>query len=194
MSSPTGGARLASVFVAVLSAACAHKDSTVTGQWTVNASPALAATTAAQLSPADSPGDWGQNLARSRVDSAAAVYAAGAPISLIDLDGDWSMRSVPTAGDTAAEVYVLHATGFTTGWTLTLADGPRIGLDVTLAGDSIVTHAGPFESVGRKGVSVVADASLRLRGDSLVGRTLVHLGGGTADSVLTLRTFGARLP
>ncbi len=194
MSSPTGRTRSASVFVAVLAAACAHKDSTAKAEWAVNASPALAATADAQVPLADSAAGWSQDLARLRVDATPAVYAAGAPISLVDLDGDWSMRSVPSAGDTTAEVYVLHATGFTTGWTMTLADGQRIALDVTLAGDSVVTRAGPYESVARKGISVTAEASLRLRGDSLVGRTRVRYGAGPSDSVLTLTTTGTRLP
>ena len=44
----------------------------------------------------------------------------------------------------------------------------------TRFGDSIITDAGPYESVLRKGVQVNTRVVSRLRGDKLVGTTTAH--------------------
>ena len=65
---------------------------------------------------------------------------------------------------------------------------------VAVAGDSIVTEAGPFESVLRKGVKVSTNSVLRLQNGKLVGTTIAHYATSGADSVRNLRIEGTRAP
>jgi hypothetical protein len=65
---------------------------------------------------------------------------------------------------------------------------------VSVAGDSIVMTAGPFESVRRRGVQVTTHSILRKEGDRLVGVTHASYATTGADTSLTLRTEGTRAP
>jgi hypothetical protein len=65
---------------------------------------------------------------------------------------------------------------------------------VAVAGDSIVTEAGPFESVLRKGIKVTTNSVLRLQDGKLVGTTIAHYATSGADSVRNLRMEGTRAP
>ena len=105
--------------------------------------------------------------------AAGAADVATAPaISLADVAGRWDVTSTPESGtDTSVTRYTLTATPEMTGWTITFANRPqpvpvRI---VAVEGDSIVTEAGPFESVRRKGVQVTTRNVFRKQGDRLDG-------------------------
>jgi hypothetical protein len=63
---------------------------------------------------------------------------------------------------------------------------------VAVAGDSIVTKAGPFESVLRKGVKVTVQSVNRLQDGKLVGTTIAHYATSGPDSVRNLRFEGTR--
>lgn len=127
----------------------------------------------------------------------AAATAAPTTIALADVAGKWNVRAVPESGtDTTPTTYVLTATADTTGWTLAFPNRPtpipaRV---VAVAGDSIVLHVGPFESVRRKGLQVTTETVARLRDGQLVGRSVAHYKTAGADSVLRLRTEGTRAP
>ena len=131
-------------------------------------------------------------------DTAAGAVAATqtpAPISLADVAGRWTVRAVPETGDTAAVVSQLTATADTTGWTLILPDRPPIPTRVVVvAGDSIVTESGPYESVIRKGVQVTTRSVMRLRDGKLVGTVVARYRTAGADSVLRLRSEATRTP
>jgi hypothetical protein len=123
----------------------------------------------------------------------AAVTTAPAPINLADVAGRWNVRAVPAMGsDTTPTNSVITATSNTSGWTLTLPGRAPIPLRVTVDGDSIMTEAGPYQSVRRKGVQVRTNAVMRLQGGTLVGTTTARYNVKTADSVLTLTTTGTR--
>ena len=130
---------------------------------------------------------------------AAEPAAAPAPppgISLADVAGTWDMHSIPTTGDTTPTVYVMKATNADTGWTMTFK-GRKTPVPVkvvSVAGDSIVTQAGPFESARRKGVQVTTEQVLRLSGGKLVGNVVAHYQTAKADSVLQLRSEGTKKP
>jgi hypothetical protein len=127
--------------------------------------------------------------------SAAPVTTAPTPVNLADVAGRWNVRAVPTTGtDTTPTNSVITATSTTSGWTLTLPGRKPIPLTVTVDADSIMTVAGPYESVRRKGVQVTTNAVMRLEGGNLVGRTTAHYRVKTADSVLVLMTTGSRAP
>jgi len=120
---------------------------------------------------------------------------AAAPIALADVAGNWKFRAVPTSGtDTSATEYTLTATGAADGWKITYANGTTVPVRVTASGDSLITVAGPFQSVRRKGVQVTTNGVFRRDGDRLVGTSVAHYVTKSADSVLTLRAEGTRAP
>jgi hypothetical protein len=134
-------------------------------------------------------------------DTAAGVVAASTatavaqPISLGDVAGRWTVRAVPEIGDTTAIISQLNASADTSGWTTTLPNRPPTATRVVaVAGDSIVTENGPYESVIRKGVQVRTRSVMRLRDGKLVGYTVAHYSTPGADSILRLRTEATRTP
>lgn len=133
-------------------------------------------------------------------DSAAgATETAATPstLSLADVAGRWNVTAKPESGtDTATTRYVLNATSDSTGWTITFPNRPqpvpvRI---VAIEGDSIVTEAGPFQSVRRQRVQVTTRNVLRREGDRLVGSTRARYASTGSDTVLVLRTEATRAP
>jgi hypothetical protein len=119
--------------------------------------------------------------------------AAPAPVNLADVAGKWNVRAVPATGpDTTATNSVITATATTTGWTITFPGRKAIPMKVTVDADSIMTEAGPYPSVRRKGVTVSTNSVMRLQGGSLVGNTTAHFKVKTPDSVLVLNTTGTR--
>jgi hypothetical protein len=125
----------------------------------------------------------------------ASTPTTGQPISLGDVAGRWTVRAVPETGDTTAVISQLNASADTSGWTMTLPNRPPTATRVVaVAGDSIVTENGPYESVLRKGVQVRTRSVMRLRDGKLVGYTVAHYSTGNADSILRLRTEATRTP
>jgi len=123
-------------------------------------------------------------------DSAAAPAPAG--LTAGDITGKWDMTAVPFSGDTTPTNFVLTATADNTGWTMTFPNRPPVPTRITIDGDSIITDAGPYESVRRKGVQVRTNSVLRLEGENLVGTTVARYSTKGADSVLNLRVRGNR--
>lgn len=127
--------------------------------------------------------------------AAPETPAAPAPIALADIAGKWSVRSMAESGDSTLVTYELVAAGDTSGWSLNFPKRKPIPMRVVaVAGDSIVTEAGPFESVLRKGVKVSTNSVLRLQNGKLVGTTIAHYATSGADSVRNLRIEGTRAP
>ena len=129
-------------------------------------------------------------------DTTAAPAAAPAPIALADVAGKWTVRLMPENGDTTLAKYELVATGDTSGWVLNFPKRKPIPVRVlTVAGDSIVAEAGPFESILRKGVKVTVSRSVyRLQDGKLVGATTAHYAKSGPDSVANLRFEATRAP
>jgi hypothetical protein len=123
--------------------------------------------------------------------------APTATISLADVAGRWNVTSAPESGaDTTTTRYVLNAMSDTAGWTITFPNRPQpVAVRVvSVDGDSIMTEAGPFESVRRKGVQVTSRTVFRRDGDRLVGSTRARYASTGADTVLVLRLEGTRAP
>ena len=80
------------------------------------------------------------------------------------------------------------------GWTITLPGRPPVPVTVSTSGDSVMTMAGPMESVLRKGVQVTTHGVFRLSGGAMVGTTVAHYATTGADSVLRLRNAGTKNP
>ena len=127
--------------------------------------------------------------------STTTTSTAPTPVNLADVAGKWNVRAVPTSGpDTTPTNSVITATATTSGWTITFPGRAPIPMKVSVDADSIMTEAGPYPSVRRKGVQVSTNGVMRLQGGSLVGNTTAHFKVKTPDSVLVLSTTGTRAP
>jgi hypothetical protein len=132
--------------------------------------------------------------AMDTVAAAPETPAASATISLADVAGKWKVRSTDEAGGTPAEIE-LAATDDTSGWTMTGSNGKPVPVRVVaVAGDSIVTEAGPYESFVRKGVQVTTRTVSRLEGGRLVGTIEARYTTKGGDSVVQRRSEGTRAP
>ena len=130
-------------------------------------------------------------------DSAAAapaeepMAAAPAAISLADVAGKWTMHTMAADADSVIVTYELVAQPDTSGWVFNFKNRKPVKVQVQVSGDSIITHAGPYESVLRKGVQVTTDGVVRLQDGKLVGTTVAHYASG-ADTVRNLRVEGTK--
>lgn len=120
---------------------------------------------------------------------------AAAPIALADVAGKWAVRVMPESGDSTLVSFELVATGDTSGWVFNFPKRKPVPVRiVAVDGDSIVTEAGPFESLLRKGVQVTSTTVNRLQDGKLVGVTTARYPAGGPDSVAHLRFEGTRAP
>jgi hypothetical protein len=125
---------------------------------------------------------------------APQAAVASAPVSLASFAGTWRVRGFNPAGDSIVG-YQLAASAEPSDWNSLFANRPPIAIRiVAVAGDSVITESGPYESVLRKGVQVRTNGVLRLQGDKLVGTTIAHYTTSGPDSVLVIRVEGTREP
>jgi hypothetical protein len=123
-----------------------------------------------------------------------AVAPEPVGISLADIAGTWLVNARSEAGQ-AVPQFELMATADPSGWELRFPDRDPIQMRVVeVTGDSIVTEAGPYESVLRPGVQVTTHAVYRLEGDRLIGTTVARYETADADSVVIVHSEGTRAP
>jgi hypothetical protein len=104
------------------------------------------------------------------------------------------MKGMNERGDSIVG-FVLTATADSTGWTQTFPGRAPVPVRVVaVAGDSIVTESGPYESVLRKGIQVRTHSVMRRQGDRLVGMTTARYQTTGPDTVRQVRTEGMRVP
>jgi len=128
-------------------------------------------------------------------DTTAAAPAMPAMISLGDVAGKWAVRTMTESGDSTLVSFEMVATADNSGWTFNFPNRKPVPVRVVAVdGDSIVTEAGPFESVLRKGVQVTTRTVNRLQDGKLVGATVARYARSGADSVRRLRFEGTRAP
>ena len=169
MSAPRRTSRLAvGLCSAILVAGCAKSDKTATDS------------AAGAVAPAAAP-------------AAPAAAPAPAPIAIADVAGTWHVVATPTSGDTTPTKFTLVVSA-PNNFKQTYENGQVVTPKVVFAGDSIITDAGPYPSVRRKGVKVITHGVIRKQGDKLVGTTTAHYQVKGADSVLTLRMEGTKAP
>lgn len=127
--------------------------------------------------------------------AAGATPPASTTINLADIAGVWTVRGMNMAGDSTLVTYELNATADTSGWTITFPGRPPVPVRVVaVAGDSVITEAGPYESSLRRGVNVRTTGAFRLQDGRLVGHTVARYDTRGADSVLMVRSEGTRKP
>lgn len=119
---------------------------------------------------------------------------AAATVNLADAAGTWSVAVMPEGSDSVLLTNTMVASADPAGWTMTLPGRAPMALRVSTSGDSIITEAGPYESVLRPGVQVSTRSAAKLEGGMMNGVTVARYSGGGADSVRTLRTRGTRNP
>ncbi|HEY7481441.1 MAG TPA: hypothetical protein VH680_13085 [Gemmatimonadales bacterium] len=124
---------------------------------------------------------------------AGAAAPAAAPIALSDVAGKWNVRLMAETGDSTLRTYQMVATADTMGWEIHFPDRPPVPVRVlAVNGDSIVTEAGPFESVVRKGIQVTSRSVNRLQDGKLVSVITAHYQAKGPDSVSTFRSEATR--
>lgn len=123
-------------------------------------------------------------------DAPAGTPAASAGISLQDMAGTWSMKTTAEGSDSVLVTFQLNATSSESGWTLSFPGRDPVPVRVlAVAGDSVVTESGPYESMLRKGVQVTTRTVMRLSHGALTGSTVASY--STGDE-LRLKTQGMR--
>ena len=128
-------------------------------------------------------------------DTTAAAPATPATISLGDVAGKWAVRTMTESGEKTLVSFEMVASGDTSGWTFNFPNRKPVPVRVVaVEGDSLVTEAGPFESVLRKWVKVTTRTVNRLEDGKLVGATTAHYATSGPDSVRHLRFEGTRAP
>jgi hypothetical protein len=131
--------------------------------------------------------------AQDQAETASEAAETPAGLTAADLAGTWTVNGMAENSDSVIVTYTLNATADPSGWTMVLPGRDPIALHVmSIAGDSAVTHAGPYESVLRPGVQVTTEGVLRLQDGALVGRTVAHYTTTGADSVVVIRMRGTR--
>jgi hypothetical protein len=138
--------------------------------------------------PADRPAD-------ATVGEAPPAEEAPATVSLADVAGTWKVRSTVEGDEAKVVSYDMVATADRSGWSLNFPGREPIPVRVvSVEGDSIVTEAGPFESVLRKGVQVSTRVVSRLQGDKLIGTTTARYDVSGPDTLARLNFEGTRAP
>jgi hypothetical protein len=117
-----------------------------------------------------------------------------ATVNLADAAGTWTLSVMGESSDSVLLTNTIVASADPAAWTLTLPGRAPMALRVSISGDSIITEAGPYESVLRPGVQVSTRSAMRLENGQMVGTTVARYSGGGADSVRVLRTRGTRNP
>ena len=136
----------------------------------------------------------GEKAAADSSAAAPATVATPATISLADVAGKWTIRSTDEAGGSPAQSE-LTATTDTAGWTWKLSNGTTVPVRVVaVGGDSIVTEAGPYESMLRAGIQTRNRTVYRLRDGKLVGTIEAHYALPRGDSTAQRRSEGTRVP
>ena len=130
--------------------------------------------------------------ARPAADTTAVAPAA--TLSLADLAGTWSMRAMHDQGDSTLITYQIGGTADPSTWKITFPNRPPITLRVSISGDSMISDAGPYESVLRKGVVVSTHTVSRLQDGKLVGSFVAKYATRMVDSTLTGRVVGTKMP
>ena len=125
----------------------------------------------------------------------AAVAQNPAPakkggIKLADVAGTWDVKSVMGPKDSVVVTSVVTATADGKGWTIKLASRDPIPVRVVaVGGDSVVTEAGPYESVLRPGQMVTTHIVGHYKGDTMTGTVEAHYASG---DVLRLKATATR--
>jgi hypothetical protein len=139
-------------------------------------------------------GCGGADQADTAADTVQAVAPPAAPaLTVADLTGTWAVNVMPQASDSVLLTYTMNATGDTSTWNIKFADrADPVPIHIlSIAGDSVVMHAGPYSSALRKGKNVETHTVARVQGGTMTGTAVATYSAGP-DSVVTLRFTGTK--
>ena len=109
----------------------------------------------------------------------APTPMAHAGMKLSDVAGTWDVKSVMGPKDSVVVTSVVTATADGKGWTIKLASRDPIPVRVVaVGGDSVVTEAGPYQSVLRPGQMVTTRISGHYKVDTMTGTFEAHYAAG----------------
>jgi len=129
----------------------------------------FAATAVAQQPPAQPKPKPAAQQQRAQQKPAAPPAAASPKLTIA---GTWAMENTvkTTAGKDTVVKSLLTATADANGWVTHLAGRDPIPTRVVaMGGDSVITEAGPFQSVARPGQTVTTHESLHFKDDAVWG-------------------------
>ncbi|HYL55908.1 MAG TPA: hypothetical protein VEU73_10090 [Gemmatimonadales bacterium] len=87
---------------------------------------------------------------------AFALAAQQPGVKLSDIAGVWHVKTTIGPSDSVVATLELTETANVKGWSMVLADHPRVPVRVlTVGGDSVVWEAGPYPSTRRVGQTVL---------------------------------------
>ena len=91
-------------------------------------------------------------------DTTAVAAPAPAPISLAEIAGKWTVRTMAENSDSVLVTSEMTVNADTSGWMTMIPGRPAMPTRVIeVAGDSVTTEFGPFESVLRPVLSEASD-------------------------------------
>jgi len=101
----------------------------------------------------------------------ASVSVAQQPgLKLSDIAGVWHVQTMIGPSDSVVATLELTETASDKGWSMVLADHPRVPVRVlTVGGDSVVWEAGPYPSTRRVGQTVVLRTVGHYKGGEMWG-------------------------
>jgi hypothetical protein len=123
-----------------------------------------------------------------------AEVAAAPSINLADLAGTWTSVTTAQGSDSVLVTSTIVASADPAAWTITLPGRDPMPYNVTVSGDSLITGAGPYESVLRPGVQVTTTGVLHMVNGQLTGPMVAHYTTTGADSTLNLWATATRVP
>lgn len=107
--------------------------------------------------------------------------------------GNWTVNLMPEGQDTVVVTYEMVGSNDQNGWSTTLPGRETMQLRIiSMSADSVVSEAGPFQSVLRPNEMVTTQTTLRPEGDRLVGTTIARYATTGPDSVIVLRVEATR--
>ena len=113
-----------------------------------------------------------------------------AGIKLSDVTGTWDTKSMVGPKDSVVVEFVVTATADRKGWTIKLANRDPIPVRVVaVGGDSVVTEAGPYESILRPGQMVTTHQVGHYKGDTMSGTVEARYASG---DVIRLKVAATR--
>jgi hypothetical protein len=130
-------------------------------------------------------------------DAAHAAEEAMPEMTMLSLDqlaGSWTMQALNAAGDSTLVEYVMSGTADPASWTMTFPGRDPIAMMVSVEGDSMMFHVGPYSSALRDDVMVTTEGASRLENGMLMGTFTARYTVPTADSVLVGRLAGTKMP
>jgi hypothetical protein len=100
----------------------------------------------------------------------SALAAQQPGLKLSDLAGVWHVQTMIGPADSVVATLELTETASDKGWSMVLADHPRVPVRLlTVGGDSVVWEAGPYPSTRRVGQTVVLRTVGHYKGGAMWG-------------------------